>query len=145
MKKVKPDHASWITPYLTVKDVDAAKAFYETAFGFIATDENVGEDGTLQHLEMTYRNQLIMFGKQGAWGSTTLTPNSSGTACPINLYLYCDNVDDFYRHALKCGAQTIVEPQDTFWGDRMCQIKDLDGFAWCFATMVNEKAHTDKP
>ncbi|MFN7096962.1 MAG: VOC family protein [Gammaproteobacteria bacterium] len=141
MKKIKPDHAPWITPYITVKDVDAAKTFYETAFHFVTTDAKPGEDGTLQHLEMTYHQQLIMFGKQGAWGSTTLTPNSSNTPCPINLYLYCENVDDFFQHALKAGAQSIVEPQDTFWGDRMCQMKDPDGFAWCFATMIDEKVH----
>lgn len=141
MKKLKPNHASWITPYITVQDVEAAKIFYETAFGFVTTDLNHDEEGILQHLEMTHHNQLLMFGKQGAWGSTTLTPNNSNVPCPINLYLYCNDVDKFYRHALKHGALSIIEPQDTFWGDRMCQIKDLDGFAWCFATMIDEKAH----
>jgi uncharacterized glyoxalase superfamily protein PhnB len=137
----KPENTPWLSPYFMVKNVDQALKFYQAAFGFKIRDQVPGEDGCTWHAEMTYYDQLLMLGKEGAWGSTAQSPASSGVEAPISLYMYTENVDEFYQHAKAQQAQCLEPPTDMFWGDRMCKIKDQDGYIWCFATSLNsEKA-----
>lgn len=130
----RPAKAPWITPYVMVKDVDKAVDFYEKAFGFEKLEVVKGEHNTSLHAELQYKDHLIMFGKSGAYGGTSKTPHESGIESPMNLYLYCENVDNFHDHALKTGAKSLDAPADMFWGDRMCRLQDPDGYIWCFAT-----------
>lgn len=138
MSSAKPNNISWLSPYITVKDVDISANFYQQAFQFEIKNLAPGEDGTPCHGELNYKDQLIMIGKQGAWNGTTKTPNSSQIESPINLYLYCEDVDKFHQNAVKAGAVSLGEPEDTFWGDRMCRLKDIDGYIWCFATHIGK-------
>lgn len=130
----RPTNAPWISSYMTVKDVDKAIEFYQKAFHFQVRDKVQGEDGTTWHAELTYKDQLVMLGKEGVWGTTSKSPVSNGVESPVSLYVYTENVDDFYRHALSHHAVGLAAPEDMFWGDRMCKLKDLDGYVWCFAT-----------
>lgn len=134
----KPDRATWLTPYMTVRDIDQATQFYQDAFGFELLDKAEGDDGTSWHAEMRYKDQLIMMGKEGAWGGETKTPASTRNECPIGLYLYTENLDDFYKKAVEAGAISLQEPEAMFWGDRMCQLKDKDDYVWSFATHISE-------
>ncbi len=59
----------WLTPYLIVRDARVSIGFYEKARGFVVRD-SVNDDGSVIHVEMTYRGQLIlMFAPEGAYGS----------------------------------------------------------------------------
>lgn len=141
-KSVKPSHATWLSPYMRVQDVDAAAKFYQQAFGFEVLELAPGEDGSTWHAELRYKDQLIMMGKQGAYEKGEQVPKSpvsSGVVCPINLYLYCEDVDKFYQHAIANGATSVFEPGDMVWGDRMCNLKDPEGYVWCFATHLGEQ------
>lgn len=127
---------SVVSPYITVSDVDHAISFYEKAFQFKLHEKNADESNAIFHAEMKYRDQLLMFGKQGYQGWTTKTPAESKVESPINMYIYCDDVDQFHAHAIKNGAKSLLAPEDTFWGDRMCRLEDLDGYVWVFATRL---------
>ncbi len=130
----KPPHMPWISNYLIVKDVEAARKFYIDAFGFSKTDEvSYDDNGRLIHAAIKYHDIIFMIGAEGAYGKELVTPNTSGVPCPVTLYVYCEDVDVFYAHALKHGAKSTLDPTDTFWGDRMCQVTDLDGYHWSFA------------
>jgi uncharacterized glyoxalase superfamily protein PhnB len=93
-----------------------------------------GEDGSTFHAEIKYKSQMIMLAKEGSFEGMAKAPVSINAESPMNLYVYCENVDEFYKTAVAAGAKSISEPQDMFWGDRMCRLKDLDGYAWAFAT-----------
>jgi len=134
----RPQGASWVSPYIIVKDVDKAIKFYKDAFHFIVKNSAPSEDGCTMHAELLYKDQLLMFGKEGMYGSTSHTPASSGVESPINLYIYCEDVDALYRHAVEAGAKSQAAPDNMFWGDRMCRLLDLDGYVWCFATHLGE-------
>jgi uncharacterized glyoxalase superfamily protein PhnB len=129
-----PAGASCVSPYITVLDVDKSVNFYKKAFNFQVKELAPGEDGTTWHAELLYKDQLIMLGKQGAYNATSESPLASGIESPISLYLYCEDVDAFYERAMKEGAQSVDAPENMFWGDRMCRLKDLDNYIWCFAT-----------
>lgn len=125
-----------LIPYLTVRNARKAIAFYEKAFGFVwdNTTENPPEGEDISHVEMRYRDILVMFAPEGAWGSPVKAPASLNIMSPTSLYLYCDDTDKLYKQAIAAGSISLMEPQDAFWGDRACQIQDPDGHRWMFAT-----------
>lgn len=121
-------------PYLAVRNAKESIRFYEEAFGFEwVNSQEVDANGDIQHVEMRYKDVWIMFAQEGAFGGKTLSPKTLGTECSMNLYLYCDDVDALYQRGVKAGAESLMGPNDAFWGDRVCQLKDLNGFMWMFA------------
>lgn len=132
----KPNDIPWVSPYIMVKDVQKAVDFYVKAFNFAVKEVCPGEDGIAIHAELTYNGQLVMLGKQGAYGGNSVSPESSKVESPITMYVYTDNVDEFYKHAKANQAVGHKEPEDTFWGDRMCVVQDPDGYVWSFATRL---------
>lgn len=120
-------------PYLTVQNADKSISFYEAAFGFVTKEVVKDENGETTHVEMFYKDVLIMFAPEGAYDSPVKAPKTLNVMPSICLYLYCDDVDAIYQQALNAGASSLMGPQDIFWGDRICQISDLNGFQWMFA------------
>lgn len=133
-RPAKPAGMSWISAYLTVRDSDASLDFYQRAFGFEKKLAMPGPDGKTKHAEMTYRDGVIMFGPEG--NCPTRTPASSGIDSPIGLYIYCNDVDAAFARATAAGAQAVSPPTDMFYGDRICSLRDPDGYVWHFATNV---------
>lgn len=129
-KELKMQYPTLI-PCFTVIDSKKSIEFYKSAFGFTCARP---ED---DYIEMRYKDVVIMFGKEGQFeGDTSKAPKTSGVKIPLTLYIYCDDVDAFYKNALKNGAKSLAEPQDTFWGDRFCKLEDIDGYEWSFAKRI---------
>jgi len=123
-----------VMAYLTVRDPTASLAFYQKAFGFAPLGEPLVEAGKIVHAEMKWHEGVIMFGPEGGFGAEAKSPASSGVPSPLGLYVYCEDVDALYARALAAGATSVSAPQDMFWGDRVCKVKDPDGFTWSFGT-----------
>lgn len=131
----KPDNFPGLIPYLTVQDAEKSIEFYEKAFGFkVGSDLGRDEQGKITHAEMSFNDVTIMFTPEGAYGSPNKAPITSGAPACISLYVYCQDIDKLYKQAMSAGAQSLMEPNDAFWGDRVCQVSDPDGFQWMFAT-----------
>jgi uncharacterized glyoxalase superfamily protein PhnB len=126
----------WLTPYLTVRDSVKAIEFYEEAFGFRLREAAKGVGGAITHVEMTrhHTGALIMFGPEGASGSTVKAPVTGGFTSAVSLYVYCDDVDALFARATAAGATVGMPLQDSHWGDRLCKLIDPDGHVWNFAT-----------
>ena len=112
--------------------------FYKKAFGFEVKLLVPGKDDTTWHAELKYKDQILNVGKQGVTegGASFKSPLSSGIESPISMYIYCENVDDFYKHAISQGAEAVTPPQDMPWGDRMCRLRDPEHYMWGFATNI---------
>lgn len=133
MHDPRPPHTPWLTPYLTVRDAPASIDFYQRALGFALKDTMEGDDGP-QHVEMTYRGELVlMFAPEGAFGGEARSPSAAGVRAPQTFYLYVDDVDAAFARATDAGARAIAVPEDQFWGDRYAAIEDPDGYRWGFA------------
>lgn len=131
----RPAQFPWMSPYLTVKEVEKSADFYVKAFQFTVKELSKGEDGNTIHAEMFYKDQLLMLGPEGNWANfETKAPKTTGINSPINLYIYCEDVDKFYQHAVSAGAEGFSAPEDMPWGDRMCRLKCPNGYVWAFAT-----------
>jgi len=134
-----PSGCSWLSPYLMVRDADAALAFYEKAFGFKKRMTVPGPDGKSMHAEAMWKDIVIMFGavpesKMAEWECRP--PVLQGVRSPVSLYVYCEDVDALFKRAIAAGAKEIKPPQDQFYGDRTCALEDPDGYWWNFATNV---------
>jgi len=136
-KQAKDDAMPWISPMLTVKDVDASLKFYAEAFGFESGGSIQDEAGKTNYANMMYKGQMVlMMMPEQSWGSPAVAPNTSGTPSPVGLYVYCDDVDARYEQAKQAGAMVLEQPTDMFWGDRVTRLQDSDGHVWNFATKV---------
>jgi PhnB protein len=135
----KPANVTWVSPHIIVKDIEAILPFYQNAFGFEILEAAKGPEGTISHAELRYKDQMLMLGKSGAYGGTTQSPKETGIESPMNLYLYCEDVDKFYQQALAAGAKSVTAPEAMFWGDKMCRLLDPEGYLWCFATYSGQR------
>lgn len=133
----------WLVPNLTVKDVDAACNFYVNALGFRKKGSTEGNDQTTWHAELLYQDHVIILSKEAIPGKMSKTPNNLGSASPMNLYLYCDDVDETFKRAVTHGAIIRTEPANTPWNDRIAIVADPDGYYWVIATcdVTTNKPH----
>ena len=144
----RPQGCPWLIPYLVVKDADAAIEFYQKAFGFEKRMAMPGPDGKTGHVEMVYRDAMIMFGPvpaqpKGDWPHKP--PVMTGVVSPIAPYVYCEDVDALFARATAAGAKTLKPPKDEFYGDRVCSLEDPDGYWWYFATNIADFDPTQAP
>ncbi|HEV2613306.1 MAG TPA: VOC family protein [Gammaproteobacteria bacterium] len=134
----RPAQFPWVSPYIMASHLDSALEFYTKAFGFELKEK------TPEHAELRYKDQILMFGQEGSYGSTSKSPKSSHTESPITLYIYCENVDEFHRNAVESGAKSLSAPEDMFWGDRMCRLQCPEGYGWAFATNLGIPCNSSK-
>jgi PhnB protein len=126
-----------LTPALTVRDVDKEINFCIRAFGLEKGYTASDKTGKTAHGDMKYEGTtIVMFGREGAMGCPTKSPATTKVDCPINLYIYCQDVDELCKRAKIAGATVISEPADMFWGDRVATLKDPEGYSWTFATNI---------
>ena len=111
--------AGWpaLIPRISVDDPEALVAFIQHVFG--AT----GHFNPERPSELRIGDSLLMV------GSTT-----GRRPMPAFLYVYVDDADTVFRHALDLGAKSIEQPQDMPYGDRRAMVEDPWGNAWQIAT-----------
>ena len=129
---------SWVCPYIMVRDVEKSLDFYQKVFGFETIEMVKDDEGVACHGEMRYNDMIIMVGLEGKYTDEMKTPKTSGVTSPITLYVYVNEVDKFYQAAVENGAVSVGEPEDTFWGDRCCRLKDPDDYVWCFGSYISK-------
>jgi PhnB protein len=125
---VVPEGYHTVTPYLLVEGVDRLIDFVRRAFGAETLERVTRADGTVMHAEVRLGDSVIMMGE----ASEGFKP------MPSSLYLYVEDVDRLYRQALDAGAESLMEPADQFYGDRMGGVKDPFGNLWWIAMHQEE-------
>lgn len=63
-------------------------------------------------------------------------PDKGNGVPRCELYLYVDDVQQEYDHAVRSGAQIISPPTDRDWGDKACYLADPDGHVIAFASKL---------
>jgi len=134
----KPKNTPQLSPYMTVIDAQESIDFYKKAFGFVIEEVIKSDDGKPQHVSMKKDDALIMFCPEGAYGTTKKSPKTHGIEMPINMYIYCQDADKLYAQAILKGAKSLIEPHDSFWGDRFCSVLCIDNYEWSFATLLKK-------
>jgi PhnB protein len=132
VKPIPEGHHS-VTPYLVVDDVAKLIDFLKQAFEAVEIHRMQRPDGRVGHAEVKIGDSMVMMGEaQGEW-----------KALPCAIYLYVENADAVYRHAVNAGATSIMEPADQFYGDRHGGVKDPCGNMWWIATHIEDVPHEE--
>ena len=134
MTPAVPEEFNGVTPHLVVDDPMAAAAFYEAAFGADRYRTADAPDGRVWHVELYL-----------AGGRLLLMPPypQMGTAAPggdtsVMLHIYVPDADAVHARAVSAGASSLMEPHDSFWGDRYCQVRDPFGHRWAIASQLED-------
>lgn len=117
MAKSIPAGFHTVTPRLVVADPARLVHFLKRAFG--ASGEYTADRPS----QMRIGDSIVMVSGAG--------PRKP---MPALLYLYVDDADTTYRHALEAGAVSIEEPGEMPYGDRRAMITDPCGNDWQIAT-----------
>jgi uncharacterized glyoxalase superfamily protein PhnB len=128
---------SAITPYLIVKDADAAIAFYIEAFGaeeqFRLTDPHSGKIG---HADLRVGEAGFMLADEHPdFGA--LSPATVG-GTPVKLHLSVADSDATVARAERAGATVLRKVQDQFHGERSGMIADPFGHQWFIGSPTEE-------
>lgn len=127
---------SSVIPYLFVRDFDRSLHFYCEGFGLRPSSAGV-RHLPVRHVQLLQGEVVaLMFSPEGALGGTECCPASLGVIAPQTFYLHVSDVDAAYARVLALGAKVLLEPCNLFWGERLTQLEDLDGYRWALAQSV---------
>jgi PhnB protein len=130
MSKVNPIPQGYhnVTPYLTVRDADRLIEFLKTVFNAQLVERHDRPDGKIMHAEVRIGDSMLMVSE---------ACEQMG-AMPSHLYLYVEDTDSTYQRALDAGSETIMNPENQFWGDRMGGVKDPWGNLFWIGTHIED-------
>ena len=143
MSQVKPvpDGYHCVQPYLIFKDAAAAIAFCVQAFGATEKFRMPGPEGRIGHAEILIGDSTIMLADE-APQMDAYSPEHYGGS-PISLLIYTADCDAVYAQALAAGAESLREPADQPYGDRMSGVRDPFGYKWYIATQIKDVSHEE--
>ena len=136
----KPTGTPTITPYLTVRDAQAAIDFYVMAFGAKEVARLPSPDGQkLMHAELQIGDAKIMLADAFPEmdGSHPPSPLSGS---PVTVHMYVPDTDATVERAAAAGAKVTMPPANMFWGDRFAKLSDPFGHSWSIATHQRDVA-----
>ncbi len=142
---MKPTPPGWprLSASVYYQDPLAAIDWLVKAFGFEVRLKIVGDDGKLQHSELTFGEAVIMVAGEGGKEPYQKLQKSPRTAGGVTsgLAFYLDDVDAHHANAVACGAEIIrsLETNDygaDYWTDRTYGALDTDGHLWWFIQRI---------
>ena len=123
-----PEGYHSVTPYLVAKGADTLLDFVKKAFGADETVRMPGPGGSIGHAEVRIGDSVVMLADASEESPATRSV----------LHLYVEDSDATYGRALEAGGESLREPTDQFYGDRMAGVRDPVGNSWWIATHVED-------
>ena len=118
-----PEGYHTVTPYIVVKGASKLIDFLKEAFG-ARIERMASPDGAVMHAEVKIGDSIVMVSDSvGEW-----------KPMPASFYVYVSDTDALYHRALQAGAESAMEPEDKFYGDRNAGVRDPFGNVWWIAT-----------
>jgi lactoylglutathione lyase len=109
-----------------VKDVLETLAFYEKAFGlkrrFVHESNAYAEMETGQTVLAFAEESMIK--ASHAFRANRIKDEAAGA----EVGFVTENVEEQFQHAVKAGAQSVVEPIKKPWGQTVSYVRDNNGF-----------------
>jgi PhnB protein len=131
-----PDGYHSVQPYLIFNNCSEAIAFYIRAFGATEKFRMADKEGRIQHSEIQIGDSVLMMADEAPKMEAFSVDHFGGS--PVSLLIYTENCDAMYGQALRSGAQSVREPADQPYGDRMSGVKDPFGYKWYIATHIKD-------
>ena len=139
---MKPTPADWprISSAVVYHDAVAAIKWLCEAFGFEVRLKVEGDQGQIEHSELTYGEGLIMVAQETPdsprhWKRHMRSPKSLNGVTTQSMMFFVDDADAHCANARAHGAKIIEEPAThdygaDYWSDRSYGALDLEGHLW---------------
>jgi len=131
-----PDGYHSVQPYLMLDNTAKAIDFYQKAFGATERLRMKQPDGRVGHAEIQIGDSCIMMADENPQIQAFAPKHYGGSA--VSLLIYTEDCDGMYQRAIAAGAESLREPADQFYGDRMAGVKDPFGYSWFIATHIKD-------
>ncbi len=111
--------------YVTLRYADAPAAieWLKATLGFVEHEVYASEDGTIDHAQLAFGEDLIMLGSAREPVSGTQT-----------IYLARPDIDEHYAAAVEAGADVSSPIADQDYGSREYAVRDPEGNIWAVGT-----------
>jgi uncharacterized glyoxalase superfamily protein PhnB len=122
-----------IHPTFRYTDPQAAITFLTEVLGFVAEQVHTGDDGGVQHAELSFRTGsddppgVVMLGQRR--GESDRFDTGRGVT-----YLVVTDPDARYERAVAAGADIVHGPVDQPYGSREIAVRDPEGNIWSLGT-----------
>ena len=147
---MKNTPAGWprISSSLYYQDASKMIDWLCSAFGFSLRLKVEGENGGVEHSELTYGEGVVMVGQESSgpaarWGVDRRSPLSLAGANTQGMMVYVDDVDAHCAHAQAAGARIVEAPAvhdygEDYWADRSYGALDPEGHMWWFTQRLRD-------
>lgn len=121
-----------VLPILAVKDYDASVKFYTEKLGFKSEFTMQGPDGQ-NVFGFVSKGPAVQIG-------LSIDPELAQRGNGVVLMLYPDDfdIDAYYQELQSKGIPIASELKTEYWGDRVFDVKDLDGYYLSFGKTVQQ-------
>jgi uncharacterized glyoxalase superfamily protein PhnB len=146
--KANPKNWPRISSSLYYRDAAKMIDWLCDAFGFELRLKVEGDNGRVEHSELTFGDGLIMvceerIGAASRWDVDMKSPLSVSGANTQGIMVYTDDVDAHCVKARAAGAKIVDEPTlhdygDEYWADRSYGAVDPEGHLWWFAQRMRD-------
>ncbi len=125
-----------ISPGLAYRDAKKAIDWLCEAFGFERKEVFEGENGTIAHAELTFKNGMVMLNSVAEYpGSDKIKhPSEIGNVATQYINVIVDDTDAHYARAKKMGAKIVMDIEDKHYGGRGYTCQDIEGYMWSFGS-----------
>lgn len=139
---MKPAPADWprLSSAVFYKDAAAAIDWLCNAFGFEVRLKVEGDNGRIEHSELTYGEGLIMVAQESlqsgrTWKNAMRSPKSLNGETTQSIMIFVDDADAHCANARRHGARIVEEPAThdygaDHWSDRSYGALDPEGHMW---------------
>jgi PhnB protein len=133
-----PKRYHTITPHITVRNADAAIAFYKAAFGAEEVYRMAAPNGNgIWYAELKIGDSFIFLNDEYPDADMGgISPNTLGGS-PVIMHLSVDDVDAWFERAVRTGASVTMPLENMFWGDRYGKLVDPFGHQWSLASPID--------
>jgi uncharacterized glyoxalase superfamily protein PhnB len=136
LKPLPKNTRATVIPCLRYRNAPAAIEWLCDTFGFEKNLVVPGENGVIEHAQLSFGNGMIMISSviDSEFGRLMKQPDEIGGAETQSPYLIVEDADVVYTKAKAAGATIVMEIKDEDYGGRGFSCRDLEGHLWNFGT-----------
>lgn len=124
-----------VIPTLRYRDALAAIDWLCKAFGFEKKAVYAGDNGIVEHAELTFGNGMIMLGSadnSSVWADIITHPARIGGRITGSIYMVVADCAAHYAQAKEAGAVIVHELEIKDYGGSSYSCRDIEGYMWSF-------------
>lgn len=129
-----PSGYTAITPYIMVRDVPAAVAFYKQAFGAQELLLEPDDKGNITGAQLQIGGAALMLGQ----AADIAVYEPSQPLPQVTVFHYVEDVDAVFERVIAAGATSIMPVEDKYYGERMGGAADPFGIVWWISTHTED-------